>query len=686
MDPAPTKRPMLSLRGKLAFATTAVLVVVSALLFGELTRRERQSLVAAKAMAASMVADLFAESLEAALDFDDADAVATELHHLETNPEVLCAAVFSRAGAPTGFDRGCNAAIEPVTLATSQTFDDRVVVTRIVRGRNRVVVGGSRVAFSLARENAAYASSRTRIFWLSVLLAIGTAALLLAVVQTQIVRPLRRLTEGARRVGGGDFDGRVDVRSSDELGELATAFNRMSAEIGDREKRLEAVTRDLRDLFDHMGQAIIAFDREGKVRGEVSREALHVFAADGLEGRPVDELLYGASNIDVEAQAFSEWKELVFEESAPWSEIAALAPREVSTRGIPLELEFRPVTKDGVLARVMVLATDVSEKKRLEQAIDTAEAEHRRRITAMRRLVAGGTQLFVDFLASTEARLAATSDDLDEVFRHVHTAKGEARAFELRDLEAVLEDVEGALSARDSARVSTGLELVRDALSRAREDFVAVSPIGRAALDLVTVRRADLADVLAHASGRDPALDEAVSRLASRPFGEATARVAERAPEWARKEAKRVEVVVEGREVPVPPRLAAVLPGVLAHLVRNAIAHGIESEADRRAAGKERAGAVWIAASADAITVEDDGAGIDVDAVRGRARALGLEEDDPHELVFHPGLSATLANDGLSGRGVGLDAVRVYLREVGYDVAIVSEPGRGTKLTITKRA
>src|SRR5262249_31312188 len=109
------KAPRLSIGTKLTLATLAVLLFVSVVLYRELTRRERQSLLAAKETAATMVADLFAASLSAPLDFADQDAIATELANLERNPEVLCAAIFLHdEQAPVkSLDRGCHAS-DPV--------------------------------------------------------------------------------------------------------------------------------------------------------------------------------------------------------------------------------------------------------------------------------------------------------------------------------------------------------------------------------------------------------------------------------------------------------------------------------------------------------------------------------------------------------------------------------------------
>jgi HAMP domain-containing protein len=314
----PGKLRGVSIGTKLTFATLAVLLLVSVLLYRELTRRERQSLLAAKETAAMMVADLFAASLSAPLDFADNEAIETELRHLEKNGEVQCAAVFLKDEAKpvATIERGCDASapIDGAQVGRNVFHEDRVEVARLVVGRGDANVGRARIVFSLARENAAFAESRRQIFWLTFLLAAGTAAVLIVISRTQIVSPLRRLSEAARRVGGGDLATRVDVRSTDELGQLATAFNRMSEEIGDRERRLAAATQNLRDLFDHMGQAIVAFDREGKVRGAVSRQATKVFGVTELDGKPIRQLLFGPkAETEIEAQAFVEWQESAFD-------------------------------------------------------------------------------------------------------------------------------------------------------------------------------------------------------------------------------------------------------------------------------------------------------------------------------------------------------------------------------------
>jgi len=726
---ARTRSGLRGIGARLALATVGVLVVVSSALYLELTRRERQSLLSAKSVAASMVADLFAASLVAPLDFADQDAIDNELRHLETNSEVICAAIWLEGderpvAVMKNASQGTCDASRPIVsrdVAAPVFRDDAVEVVRLVTGRKGKSVGRTRVVFSLVRENTAFATSRARIFGLSAALALGTALLLLAITRRQIVLPLARLAAATVRVGRGDLAARVAVRSDDEIGQLAGAFNRMSEALSDRDRQLSAVTQHLRELLDHMRQAILAFDREGRVQGEASHQARAIFG-DSLAGTSVSDLLYpGAATHDVESQSFIEWRETAFDVvPADWQQIEEFAPRELTIARadgttVPLEVEFRPIGAGDRVERIMLLATDVSEKRRLERTVEAQSAEHARRMGAMRRLAAGGAQLFVSFAEKAREELGEclsrlgpqpsvmSRPDIDALFRRIHTMRGEARAFELLELDRDLTVVEDELSGlREIARVDgsafTGagharlvqaLHRADDAVLDAREGFVSASPIGRAVLDQMTVQRSDVEELAALLSTRaEPAEKRVLDRLMARRFGETAATLLERARDWAGTMDKEVHLELEGRDVPIPPAVARILGGVLVHLVRNAIVHGIESPGVRADAGKEPRGRVTISASSGpsgpTVFVEDDGRGLDTAAIVARARGLGLNADRPaHELVFEPGLSTLEECFELAGRGVGLDAVRTELAAVGYSVSIETAPGRGTKYVLS---
>jgi two-component system chemotaxis sensor kinase CheA len=128
------------------------------------------------------------------------------------------------------------------------------------------------------------------------------------------------------------------------------------------------------------------------------------------------------------------------------------------------------------------------------------------------------------------------------------------------------------------------------------------------------------------------------------------------------------------------------------HLVRNAIAHGLEGVDERIAAGKPPEGTIALTASAagEVATIEigDDGRGIDADHVADRARAVGLTVpaliDDAAllELICSPGFSTREESDRTSGRGFGMAVVRRTVQELGGTLRLSTERGRGTKFVI----
>jgi len=132
----------------------------------------------------------------------------------------------------------------------------------------------------------------------------------------------------------------------------------------------------------------------------------------------------------------------------------------------------------------------------------------------------------------------------------------------------------------------------------------------------------------------------------------------------------------------------------LVHLIRNSIGHGIELPAARVAAGKPRRGIIRLAAahvgSNVVITITDDGQGIDREAVRAKAVEKGLitadaklSERDIYDLIFQPGFSTAKQVTGVSGRGVGMDVVKRQFDALRGQVALASESGKGTTLTLT---
>lgn len=156
---------------------------------------------------------------------------------------------------------------------------------------------------------------------------------------------------------------------------------------------------------------------------------------------------------------------------------------------------------------------------------------------------------------------------------------------------------------------------------------------------------------------------------------------------------KVVEVGFSGADTELDKDLVEELADPLVHLIRNALDHGLESPAQRHAAGKSPQGRLRLSASRqeDVVQVEvsDDGRGLDRERILAKAAEQGLVQPEReygdlevHRLILQPGFSTAAAVSELSGRGVGLDVAASALARLGGELDIASRPGRGTSFIL----
>ena len=190
-------------------------------------------------------------------------------------------------------------------------------------------------------------------------------------------------------------------------------------------------------------------------------------------------------------------------------------------------------------------------------------------------------------------------------------------------------------------------------------------------------------------------LQSAVMRTRMQPVGKVFSRFPKVARDVARNLKKEVELELIGAETELDRNLVEALADPLVHLVRNAIDHGVEMPDLREAQGKPRSGHVRLSAQQEgdyvSIEVQDDGAGIDPERLRAKAREKGLidpeaaarlSSEECLHLVFLPGFSTKQEVTDISGRGVGMDVVQSRIRELSGQIQIQSELGRGSRFMI----
>jgi two-component system chemotaxis sensor kinase CheA len=168
------------------------------------------------------------------------------------------------------------------------------------------------------------------------------------------------------------------------------------------------------------------------------------------------------------------------------------------------------------------------------------------------------------------------------------------------------------------------------------------------------------------------------------------------ARDLSRQTGKDARLVLGGADVEVDRRILDELRDPLMHMVRNMVDHGIELPQEREITGKPPHGTVRLVASQRGdrvqITVEDDGRGLDVEAIRATAirrnlltaeRADGMDAASLIDFIFHPGFSTRTTVSDISGRGVGMDVVREHVARLGGNIGVRTTPGTGTCFTIS---
>ena len=180
-----------------------------------------------------------------------------------------------------------------------------------------------------------------------------------------------------------------------------------------------------------------------------------------------------------------------------------------------------------------------------------------------------------------------------------------------------------------------------------------------------------------------------------RPFGDGVAGMPRMLRDISRELGREARLVIVGETTPVDREVLRRLEAPLGHLIRNAVDHGIQPPADRVRKGKPARGTVRVEARHSGgrllVTVEDDGEGIDLEAVRIRivqrgladgAAAAEMSELELSHFLFLPGFTLRDEVTAISGRGVGLDAVFTAVREIGGDVRIARVPTGGTRFEL----
>ena len=475
------------------------------------------------------------------------------------------------------------------------------------------------------------------------------------------------------------------------------------------------------DLLNNSGQGFLSFGENLVIAPETSR-ACYTLLGCSPAGCNAAQVLMGDDA--TQAELFSEVIAAVMAESEPAvrESMLSLLPTELTRGGLLLKADYKMLDN----GKVMVVLTDITEERRLQTMLDaqhchqefivSAVADSRNLFAALDALREFLDHRLPDLLAATAAPATATR----MLYRDIHSYKGLLNQLSFVHTPKVLHAMETRLSAlvalgdgllpsqlsdavcvpalkaafeHDLAILSTTLgqeflehrKSIRLSGAQAQQlEFLAASLLRGETLDTT---RADLQRVLGELLNlRKVTLKELLSG-----FDNLVKQVATRLG----KEVDPIEIE-GGADIWIDPQPYHAFLQALGHVFRNAVTHGLGTPEERWAQGKDDVGHITCRVTrshnAIQIAIADDGTGIDLQAIRQRAVALGLYTLDAVQHVSDEGIAGLIFRDNFSssptvtefsGRGVGLAAVMGETQKLGGTLEVKTVSGQGTEFLFT---
>ncbi len=471
------------------------------------------------------------------------------------------------------------------------------------------------------------------------------------------------------------------------------------------ETKVKARTQDVMELLDNAGQGFLVFKKDYKIMPSYSKVCFNLLSGHmqenttDLTGLKITELLFQKSDREM----FTEFLNLIFDDYKKNSHGFHFLPTELNVGDKILESRFQPLMDESGELKVMVILSDITKEKSLAHEKLIKEENNRLLVQVVSDKT--GTQIFLretDKLFWWLQEGTATQFQQALVMRSLHTLKGncasfgftqvsalahkiessiqEKNPFDLAALERLRIDLQG-LEAKFRDKVAELTELIPEFLKESDKLEIAPQKMEQFKLSLLTKVKEEHKEIVI----------EEFTSLLYQQVNKLLKGYPKMVQDVADSLGKEIEFSVEGGEVEADLNSLTPVFSNLGHLVKNAIDHGIEEYDTRIKLGKKEAGKLQISIYETEqnliLKITDDGAGMDPEKIRKSAVAKGilteqsskkLSEKEILPLIFHSGFTTKDSVSHISGRGVGMDAVKNAVEECGGTIAITSQLGKGT--------
>lgn len=493
----------------------------------------------------------------------------------------------------------------------------------------------------------------------------------------------------------------------------------LECRVAERTAQLSQKTNDINAMLQNMNLGVCTVIPGNRIHPEYSDYLRTIFVLEDMGNTDVLESLFKHSTLGVDAkdQISVALNSMVGEDSMMFDCNSHLLPNEmqwVDEAGNHkiLQMDWSPIIGNAdVVEKVLLIVQDVTHLRELE----VASAQQKEDLEIISQIIKISMGKFNDFIDSSRKYMSENRKLIQEssgrnaeviaaLFRNMHTLKGNARTYEFsfitdaahaaeQEYDRLRKDNEAEW---DSAQMLAELDAVDAAIARYIE--VNEDKLGRKgrAADLLTTRGifvgsdvvAQLKSLVASVTARDSSdevlkLQNMVNNIGLIPLQRLVSGAVDSLSSLAKELKKPTPTVeIQNGDIAFNNLFAEALKSSFMHIVRNSLDHGIEAPEERRGASKPEHGQLHISCERRQNQVElhiaDDGRGLALHKLHEKGLAAGLfgadEIPSPEsvaETIFHAGLSTAESLTQVSGRGVGMDAVRAFLKEQGADIRVV---------------
>jgi len=538
---------------------------------------------------------------------------------------------------------------------------------------------------------------------LGVFSLLAELAVLFFVMRSKIAAPLKLLMEGTENLAAGKLDAKIDLASTDEFGQLASSFNHMTRAISDRDARLAEHAANLERRVEQRTAELDERNRAMRLVLDTVREGLVVVHINGaMSGErsatmdrwfgPADPATPFVEYVGRHDPAFAAWFTLGLEglrdNYLPVELCMDQFPARLHLGGLTLDATYEPVLVSGAVERLLVVFSDITAELERERA----QAEQADMLRVLERIETD-RRGFLLFLQEQDRLVQdLTENPLGEpavTARLIHTLKGNTSLFGVATIARLCHDIEERMKA-GSPFDRTERELLASSWQATTARIRKI--LGNRGDTTVEVSRQEYSRTLSlmRELKAPPEVIHSVEEWDLDPVHARLERLGENAASLAARLGKPgLEIECHGGALRLESERWSSLWSACVHLVRNAVDHGIEAPEDRVARGKRVGGRLLLQATVESdelvLAFEDDGGGIDWSKLEQKASARGLQfanDADRVGILFADGVSSRDEASEVSGRGIGMGAVREEVRARGGSIRVNSAPGRGTRIEL----